>query len=266
MNNFNDLNYLNKNKKSLFNFSFLFSANLLDLLFLIFIIFLLFFSGKKLYYYAIKSDYFSVKDIRIDNLYYIPKDYFYLLISDYFKNKYISNKPNLLLLDLNDLKKYIFSKSDRFLQIDISKVYPSILHFKVIERKPIGCIKIYNDIKLIDCSGIIFDKVNNEFIDLPIISNIEKLIYNNVLDEKLSYILLFLDFLSNKNDFSVSEIYYISDNEIIIYVNYYQLFVKLNKFNLIIKFNLFKDIIDKVDYTKINYIDLRFNEPVISFK
>lgn len=225
------------------------------------------FVGNKLYDFAFETSYFILKDKRVENLKYIPKNYFYSMIDNFFKEKGYKNNPNILKINLKELESYILKHCNRIQYVNITKSLPSILKFKVQEKIPVAIIKNNNKFILVDKDGNLFDIIPEEVLDFPLISGVEKFIKNNkYLENDLLYVFDFLTLLRSDEKDLISEIYINNEDEIEILPRYIPVRVKLGKEDVVNKFRTMKDYIEKLNIKNIEYVDLRFSKPVISFK
>lgn len=187
------------------------------------------------------------------------------------KNNIILDKNNII--KLTEIKKGIklhtinldsvkikLLKNPYLEKVDLSLEYPSLLNIEVKEIKPLAFFVKNGKLCYLSEEGKIFGNVNHhKGFDLPIVRGIK--ISNNLL--------IFLKQTRNKSPFIYHNISEIKDYPkglaLTLSNSGAKVIVGLNKLEekIIVLEEFIKETSDKLDYKKLEYIDLRFDEQVV---
>ena len=206
------------------------------------------------------SDLFSIKTIKIKG------------------NTSISNKEILILSQIEaqanlfvfnaDLCETRIREHPKILSAKITKHLPNKITIEITERKPIAIVNA-DSLYYIDANGVIWQKNQKEYFDLPFISGIPKnslLIGEKLKIDNIDEIIELINI--TKRDDIISEIIADSTNDIIFYTldKGYKVYLGKNNFGKKLVY-LHKVLLALKEIKKdVKYIDLRFeNEAIVKF-
>jgi len=170
----------------------------------------------------------------------------------------IEKGKSLLFLDIKNLREMIL-KIPGVENCKIKKIYPDKLQIEVMMRKPFVCIIAGNKKYIIDKTGLVFKNVTDSE-NYIIVKGIK--INNSCVNEKDKWKLKVLEniekwynFYNLRSSISISEIEFISANEIILHTGKGEIKIRENDIDLQMEklSELLKQKIEKWEY-----IDLRF--------
>ncbi|MFH1621885.1 MAG: cell division protein FtsQ/DivIB [Candidatus Omnitrophota bacterium] len=221
--------------------------------------------------YLNRSSYFNIKKVVLNGL------------DDKRLAQNISEEflyDNIFSLDLTSIKENLKVSHPQFHDVFLIKNYPDQLAINVIARKPVAQIE-QGGFFLVDNEGVIVsDKTNNPYEDNVIIyglDNISELSFGKKINlEQLKAGIRLAQAIENINSELISLIPNLTRDKIKIDISKYSsLYVYCDSLelrfyadNLMKELKLFKQIIPSIDskIEQVEYIDLRFAEPVVSFK
>jgi len=211
------------------------------------------------------SEYFKIKDVKVDQ-------------SLHFFNKRELNDflgKNIFAIDLRQVQRKLAMKHSQVSQLKIMKRFPNQIVIEAKRRQPFAQIKIKRRFLSLDSNAFVLSLNSRADSELPLILGLQ------VTDKEIT-----LGFpLTNKEARMAINILKVFDNNMAL--SAYQVskinIENLSMVNLFLK-NRLKVIIDTqeveeklrklafilskgdVDYKKVRYIDLRFNEPILGKK
>ena len=235
-------------------------------LFLISFIALLFLAATGIKYFFYNSKLFEIKNVMVNKNNGYRGTYSKPKFEKYFVDK------NIFQIDLNYSKLLIGKKHPQLKRMEIRKRFPDVIEIDFISRKPIAIIETGAG-AVIDPEGVILDfgKKSDElikikgvgfFFDMP--AKGEK-IENPVIEKTLSLIKILKGKLHN-NGRKIEYINISDKNNFLIVIDGVD--VKMGKDDFSRKINDLVDIFNdpNMDVKDINYVDLRFSDPVIAPK
>ncbi|MDI6703360.1 MAG: FtsQ-type POTRA domain-containing protein [bacterium] len=222
-------------------------------------LFLLFLGGKEVYLFFFTSSFFKIKEPIIN----INDEGIDRRFKEYCYKNYITTTPNIFKIDIRDLRDYL-TKIPDVKEVIIERGLPDIIKINVIKRKPLAIIPKGTAFLGVDKEGVVFPL--DSFQDLPIITgvNVEeegKRVKNIGLQRALTIISQMKENQSSILD-KISEFNVEDPNDI---VSYFTEFPTQIHFREMSKQRLqeFKYVLKHIDVSKLQYIDLRFQDIVI---
>ena len=144
--------YRIKKKKSIL---WIFKSKILLLLFLFLVI-----SGT-VFYFAIFSSFFQIKEIKISgNIKVSVEDFRNNIAEQVNKRIVFFNTKSIFLADLKEINEVLLEKFPRIAKIDLDKEFPGSLLAQIEERKPVAIFSEIENYFFVDKEGIIFEKVS----------------------------------------------------------------------------------------------------------
>ena len=207
------------------------------------------------------SNYFKIKDIVTNG----EKEE---LEFSYLKGRNVFN------LDLKKESEYVSELYPTYKRIRLIRVLPNRLYVDFLKRIPLGIIKLYRYFR-VDEDSVLFDASEiQEESNLPLILGLEKKIFGPKLGKKYNIreLVLAIDIIKeakiNKafKDYKIKRIDVANSADASFFVSDV-LKVKIGQGNIKDKLNILSGLLiqEKDELGNIEYIDLRFREPVIKF-
>jgi len=219
-----------------------------------------------------KSDYFKIKDIIVNK----PQGLF-----DF---SYLSGR-NIFDIDLKKESRYISEQYPVYKKVGLFRILPDRLFIGFVDRRPIAYVKLYRDF-CVDPDRVLFDPPQgNEAGDFPVIVGLDRKIpgprpgrqYNikelitalNIIKETQANNLLRkykIERVDARSPVNISCFIRIADNsEGQALRNLRAVEVKIGQEDIAQKIRVLAGLLTQLgdDISNINYIDLRFSEPVV---
>lgn len=208
-------------------------------------------------------DYFKVKEVVFLQPNIKSADFLYLKGNNIFK------------IDLKKESEYISELYPGYKRIRLVRVLPDRIAVDFLVRRPLAYIRLYRNF-CVDEEGVLLDvPVGKPGQELPVITGLETKMFGPRAGTKynlkeLSIALDVIKEFSKANDlriYNISKINVAKASEAS-FVIADTVEVKIGQDNIRQKLNILSSVLTqaKSDFYKIQYIDLRFKEPVVKFK
>ncbi len=238
----------------------------IKILLFIFICFALLVSGfYGARYFITHSRYFNITQVEI-------KNDFHLSGKEALEFCRIDKNTNIFLIDLHKLRQDLLKFHPGFKQVVITRVLPNKLEINIKKRKPVAQIKSARYF-LVDETYFILPQVRNfPEADLPIIQGIDikparlkvgQIFKNESLKEAIALIQAISTYTELKRQRLISVD--VSDINNIFFILGDNIEIKLGDKNYARRLELLDKIISDLsrNFNQIDYIDLRFRNPII---
>ncbi|MFH1395374.1 MAG: cell division protein FtsQ/DivIB [Candidatus Omnitrophota bacterium] len=215
--------------------------------------------------YFCNNEIFKVKEISVNK----NEDNVFELDANRLNELYLGR--NIFTINLNQAEIFIKNNFPQFKEVEVRKIFPNIIELNVVSRVPIAKID-FGDI-VIDEEGVVLavgENPENVIIikGLKFFLNMPK--KGEKIDSKvLSRALLLLRGLDREMGLETNNIDFVdvSDRNNVV-LSIADVEVKIGKNNFARKINALKEILNdpNMNVQDLRYIDLRFEDAVISFK
>lgn len=246
--------------------------------FLVILVFLLAYIAQA----AKKSEFFVIKDIIVREGFEV-KDHINTSANDNSIDLSYLRGRNLFTVDLNQQEQFLSQIYPGYKKIRIVRVLPDRLFADFLRRKPIAYVKLYRNFSVDEEGVLFFLKETDEQLGLPEISGLEARIFGaksgrkyNVKDLNLAVTIIKLT-RNNKilKNFKISKINVSNPANPVFNIlvgsstteAVKSIEIKLGQDYILDKINILGSLFAQIsnDLGNIEYIDLRFKEPVIKF-
>ncbi|MBU1894370.1 MAG: cell division protein FtsQ/DivIB [Candidatus Omnitrophica bacterium] len=216
-------------------------------------------------YYFCNSEIFNIKEISVN------KDLNNVFEFDANKLNELYLGRNIFTINLNQAEIFLKNNFPQFKEVEVRKIFPNIMELNVVSRIPIAKID-FGDI-IIDEEGVVLavgESTENLitikglkfFLNMP---EVGKKIDSKVLNRAL----LLLRGLKREIEMETTSVDFVdvSDRNNVV-LNIAAVEVKIGKNDFVRKIDALKEILNdpNMNVRDLRYIDLRFEDAVISFK
>lgn len=201
----------------------------------------------------------------------------YLLNSDYFKIKdspYFSGK-SIFKLDLNKEARRLSQIYPDYQIITIKRFLPDRITVDFLRRRAIAILQLSEDF-YVDAAGVLFCPDNEQEEDLPIVRGLQKRIAHPQIGVKYNdkFLQAALNFIEKINQdknltrvLSIREVNLANPNDIFIVMHSGSQIKLGGVWSLNKDLSILQRLLNQIpDLAKVEYIDLRFKEPVVKYK
>lgn len=217
-------------------------------------------------YFFLNSPFFTIKEVVVNS----SSPYSFRKGEKKVKQLYVGR--NIFTVDLKQVQALIKSDFPQLKKVEVRRNLPEILEIDVVSRGPVAVIDTSGGI-VIDAEGVVLS-VGEKSRELVRIRGISFFLNmpskgKKIPDRALSRALVLLDGLRSKMPGNMKDVEYIDvsgRNNILLGIS--GVTVKMGTDDFFRKIDELKEILNdpNMDMRDINYIDLRFKDPVISLK
>jgi cell division protein FtsQ len=181
----------------------------------------------------------------------------------------LDSTKNLLDLDLKNIASQV-REHPMVDNVWISRKLPATLQIRIQEREPLAILNRESLLAIDDKGRVLPELADEMFVDYPVISNIESMPNDELVNNELNRILEFLN-AAKKNEFQlysrISEISYSQKVGIYFYLTDFAIPVILGKDNLESKGENLMQVIHHLQtedaLSSVSYVDARFKDRII---
>ncbi len=217
-------------------------------------------------YFFLNSTFFTIKEVVVNS----PSAYSFREGEKKLKRLYAGR--NIFTVDLKQVQTLIKNDFPQLKKVEVRRNLPEILEIDVVSRGPVAVIDTGGGI-VIDAEGVVLS-VGEKSRELVRIKGISFFLHtpsrgNRISDRALGRALSLLDGLRSRMPRNMKDVEYIDisgRNNILLGIS--GVTVKMGTDDFSRKIDELKEILNdpNMDVRDINYIDLRFRDPVISLK